>query len=189
MSLRMALLGLLSASGPSSGYDLTKTFATTLNHVWHSTHSQIYPELGRMAEQQLVSVSEQGARGRKTYAITERGREELKRWIVEVEPDRRVRSVEALRAFLLTEVEPEQAVEITRKESEINQQLSAQLRDIRARYSDGDREPFGDFAMEFGIRRYDAVQQWADWARKRLESESAQRVTRSAKNKNRSSSG
>lgn len=48
-SLRYALLGLL-AEEPASGYDLTKKFERMLQrYAWHAQHSQIYPELNRMA--------------------------------------------------------------------------------------------------------------------------------------------
>ncbi|MEU8279870.1 hypothetical protein ACFYOK_00050 [Microbispora bryophytorum] len=41
MSLRIALLGLLAAARPASGYDLAKKFETSVSHVWQAGHSQI----------------------------------------------------------------------------------------------------------------------------------------------------
>jgi DNA-binding PadR family transcriptional regulator len=64
MSLRMALLGLLSVKGPASGYDLAKKFELSLNHVWQAGHTQIYPELVKMAADGLVDAGSEGARGR-----------------------------------------------------------------------------------------------------------------------------
>ncbi|WP_279578861.1 PadR family transcriptional regulator [Fodinicola feengrottensis] len=61
MSLRHALLGLLH-DGPASGYDLTKMFESRLERfAWHARHSQIYPELNKMAVDGLVEVIEEGA--------------------------------------------------------------------------------------------------------------------------------
>lgn len=103
MSLRHAVLGLLSHH-PASGYELAKHFRETLPGVWYARNHQLYPELNRLESAGLVEVVEEGARGRRTYAITDAGREELRHWLVEVEPDRTMRSETYLRSFLLTAV-------------------------------------------------------------------------------------
>ncbi|GAB3913751.1 hypothetical protein GCM10029964_123800 [Kibdelosporangium lantanae] len=105
MSLRHAVLGLLS-TGPASGYDLLKRFEISLANVWPATQSQLYSELNRMADADLVKVAAEGPRGRKEYAITEAGHEELRHWLVEVEPDRLRRSDMLLRVFFLNLVSP-----------------------------------------------------------------------------------
>ena len=56
MSLRHALLGLL-AEHPASGYELTKQFERSLAHVWSAKHSQIYPELAKMAAASGVGIA------------------------------------------------------------------------------------------------------------------------------------
>src|SRR5918993_922045 len=74
MSLPHALLGLLAVR-PRSGYELTKAFEGDLGrYAWQAGHTSIYPELGRLAEQGLVEVTHEGARGSRTYAVTEGGR-------------------------------------------------------------------------------------------------------------------
>src|ERR1041384_201144 len=87
MSLRHAVLGLLS-DGPASGYDLLKLFDLSLSNVWPATQSQLYAELGKLADSGLVSVSAEGPRGRKEYAITDEGLAELRHWITDVPPVR-----------------------------------------------------------------------------------------------------
>ena len=83
MSLRYALLGLL-AEEPASGYDLARKFERNLSrYAWHAQQSQIYPELNRLAADGLATVIEEGPRGRRTYAITEVGRSELRRWVLD----------------------------------------------------------------------------------------------------------
>lgn len=103
MSLRHAVLGLLSHH-PASGYELAKHFKSTLTGVWYARNHQLYPELARLDEDGFVEVVEEGPRGRRTYSITEPGRAELRRWLVEVDPDRSMRSETHLRAFLLATV-------------------------------------------------------------------------------------
>src|SRR3954464_13655613 len=91
MSLRYAVLGLL-ARRPSTGYELTRTFDRSLSTSWHAGHSQIYPELAKLEAAGLITLVGEGARRSKTYDITETGRAELRRWLVEAEPDRSRRS-------------------------------------------------------------------------------------------------
>ena len=100
MSLRHALLGLL-ADEPASGYDLTRAFAGELGrYAWQAGHTRIYPELVRMEEQGLVVVQSLGPRGRKTYAITGPGRDELRTWMLTWPEQGTVRNETVLRMFL-----------------------------------------------------------------------------------------
>jgi len=99
MSLRHSILGLLERK-PSTGYELAQMFDVSLRTVWHASHSQIYPELAKLRSQGLVEVVERGARGSKTYALTDEGRDELRRWLVEADPDRSQRNESAVRLFL-----------------------------------------------------------------------------------------
>jgi DNA-binding PadR family transcriptional regulator len=162
MSLRYALLGAL-ADCPRTGYALLKHFEQSLAHAWPASHSQIYPELARLLEGGLIEQAGTGARGSKTYAITEAGLEDVRRWLRETEPDRRVRSEAALRTFFLWLLEPEEA--------------AAQLEHERAYWSgvldEFDRieeEPTGvdkksrafRIALEGGIRTVEARLEWLD---------------------------
>src|SRR5690349_21179992 len=110
MSLPHALLGLLSVA-PRSGYDLTKALAGVISrYTWQAADTRIHPELGRLAEQGLVEVAHEGARGSRTYAVTPAGREELRSWLL-TPPDRtaKVRDERVLRMILLSALEPEDA--------------------------------------------------------------------------------
>jgi len=100
MSLPHAVLGLLAVA-PGTGYDLTRRFEASLSHAWHASHSQIYPELARLQDRGLVHEAGRGARGSRTWAITDEGRAELDRWLLEVQPNRSQRNETALRWFLL----------------------------------------------------------------------------------------
>jgi PadR family transcriptional regulator AphA len=99
MSLRHALLGLL-ARQPSNGYELAQMFDRSLRTSWHASHSQIYPELAKLQEAGMVEVIAHGARRSRVWGLTEGGRDELRRWLVEAEPDRSQRNESGLRVFL-----------------------------------------------------------------------------------------
>ena len=83
MSLRHALLALLTAQ-PMTGYDLAKSFHSSVGHVWHAPDSQIYPALIQMEKDGLVAGAAVpwGPQSTKTeYSITEAGLAEFRRWM------------------------------------------------------------------------------------------------------------
>ncbi|MEV4640114.1 PadR family transcriptional regulator [Actinoplanes sp. NPDC049548] len=174
MSLRFAVLGLLE-DGPASGYALTARFEKSLQrYAWTARQSHLYPELGRLAEDGLIEVVEQGARGRRTYAITDAGRAELRAWLLSTPKPRAVRDEQALRLCLISALEPAEARDIVRSHLAEAEAISAELRAL-ADAADADsnhpRGPlrFGRLAMELGIYQSEAQRQWAMWALNRLD--------------------
>lgn len=158
MSLRIALLGLLKASGPASGYDLAKKFEHSLNHVWQAQHSQIYPELVKMAADGLIAVEAEGARGRKIYALKQEGDEQLREWMLEHQASSSFRSETALQAFLLPVLDPEEAIAVV-------QRLRAQFvaRQSVMECIPGSGKPgFGRYALQLGLAQVKAGIEWAD---------------------------
>lgn len=173
MSLRHALLGLL-AQQPASGYDLAKVFEGDFGrYAWHAGHTQIYPELNRMAADGLVAVASETARNRRVYAITDHGLAELRDWLRHP-PDRtKMRNEHVLRTFLLPALGPremraallEHADTAARKAKEVQAIADRLDRDAEQ----GQPVPFGRFAAEFGIRMNEAMRDWAQWVVERLD--------------------
>jgi len=165
MSLRHALLGLL-AERPGSGWDLLKGFETSLAFVWPATQSQLYTELGRMTDHGLIEVSATGARNRKEYAITDAGRDELIRWVTEVEPERTRRNEALLRVFFLGNVGPDQARAFLEREAAVYRQFGELLEQVvqTTAWDDSDFDRFGRIALENGLRVVAANEAWATWA-------------------------
>jgi PadR family transcriptional regulator, regulatory protein AphA len=172
MSLRHALLGLL-AHEPASGYDLTRHFEGDLGrYAWQAGHTRIYPELVKMAEDGLVAVESTGARGRKTYALTDAGRTELRSWMLSPPEQATVRDETVLRMFLVQTLEPADARLLLGSIAEHCESELARLRPMMAGIDERagtDSLPFGRLAGEYGVRQYDAVVQWAHWALERLD--------------------
>ncbi|WP_157529975.1 PadR family transcriptional regulator [Microtetraspora niveoalba] len=165
MSLRHAMLGLL-ARGPASGYDLMKMFEISLSNVWPATQSQLYGELGRLADTGLAEVVAEGPRGRKEYAITDAGLAELRHWITDVEPNRSRRSDMLLRVFFLDTVEPEQARHYLRERAAAATEQQDGLAKVRELIAEG-RDPlsvYGRIAVEWGLRFSAMQREWAEWA-------------------------
>jgi PadR family transcriptional regulator, regulatory protein AphA len=161
MSLRYAILGLL-ARHPSTGYELTQTFDRSLRTSWHASHSQIYPELAKLEHAGLVEVVGRGARRSKTYGLTGPGRDELRRWLVETEPDRAQRSESGLRLFLtpLLDATDRQST-YERDLSHIKDELRG-LEELRAQVQGSPvPEPFAP-QIELGIRINTAIRDWLE---------------------------
>ncbi|MET9360013.1 PadR family transcriptional regulator [Streptomyces sp. NPDC006632] len=169
MSLRHAVLGLLS-DRPASGYDLMKLFETSLAHVWSATQSQVYGELGKLADAALVEVSAEGPRGRKEYAITAAGRAELRHWLTEVEPVRTRRSDSLLRVFFLGELTRIEAQTYLLNEAERSARQLTGLQHAEASIDWGDDRisVHGRLALEYGKRLSAMHEEWARWAAQEL---------------------
>jgi DNA-binding PadR family transcriptional regulator len=164
MTLRYALLGAI-AECPRTGYELLKHFEQSLAYAWPASHSQIYPELARLRDDGLIEQTGSGARNSKTYAVTDAGLEEVRRWLRETEPDRRVRSDGALRIFFLWLLESDEAMAKLAEERAYWRARLDELESIKARpRGPGRKEQAFGIALEGGIRGIEARLEWLDWA-------------------------
>jgi DNA-binding PadR family transcriptional regulator len=168
MSLRYGLLGLL-AEGPASGYDLSRRFQEVLGAVWPAQHPQIYSELGRLAEAGLIEVDSHGPRQRKAYRITEAGLAEVRRWLCDDPVDHTMRLESVLRSVFFWLMSPEELAGHLSREHDFFVATAAALRELAGAK---DRGEFGGspqtrslrIAAEAGIRVYEALGSWAEWA-------------------------
>ncbi|MEV4423699.1 PadR family transcriptional regulator [Patulibacter sp. NPDC049589] len=159
MSLPHALLGLL-ASQPGTGYELRQRFEASLGNAWHASHSQIYPELGRLEDRGLVEVIAHGSRRSRTWAVTADGRAELRRWLTETEPNRDVRNEPLLRGFLLFLLEPEERTAVLRRELAAAEREGAALAATAAELDgDGGASRFRPI-VDLGLRSNAVLQEW-----------------------------
>ncbi|OLB81362.1 MAG: PadR family transcriptional regulator [Actinobacteria bacterium 13_2_20CM_2_71_6] len=165
MSLRYALLGLL-AHRSASGYDLMGTFRSSLAHVWPATQSQVYGELTRLTNAGLLTVGEQGPRGRREYAITEAGRAELDGWLTDETARTPQRSTLLLHAFFLGLAEPARARRYLSRQAELADGRMARLRELEGSvdWDGGPLSTHGRLALEYGLRLAAMQRDWATWA-------------------------
>ena len=88
-TLKYALLGLIDR-GPITGYDISKEFEKRIMaNFWHAKHSQVYPELKRLLDEELISFEliVQGEKmEKKLYTITPKGHTEFVEWLLRDEP-------------------------------------------------------------------------------------------------------
>lgn len=173
MSLPHALLGLLD-DGPASGYELTRRFERSLQkYAWTAQQSHIYLELKRLAGDGLITVVDEGARNRRTYAITATGRDELHRWLTSPIKQRAIRDEQVLRMCLLSTLDIAEARSLVQHYLD---EATRELADLRSITADADAEVtpqgrlrFGRLAAEYGVHQYRALQHWAEWALHQLD--------------------
>jgi PadR family transcriptional regulator, regulatory protein AphA len=160
VSLRHAVLGMLAIT-PGTGYELTQRFDASLANAWHASHSQIYPELARLQEAGMVEVVGEGARRSRTYAVTDAGRDELRRWMLESEPNRAQRNETAVRWFLVALLDPADRRAVFERELAHVDAHRAMLEMTRERIDalKGGAHPFRP-TVELGLRTTAVMREW-----------------------------
>jgi DNA-binding PadR family transcriptional regulator len=145
---------------PATGYDLTRRFEASLSNAWYASHSQIYPELGRLQEEGLIEVVGEGARRSRTYAATDEGRAELRHWLLETEPNRQQRNETAVRWFLVALLDAEDRRKIYERELVHADRFRATLQE-RADELDALDHPHPFRAtVDLGLRTTAVMREW-----------------------------
>jgi DNA-binding PadR family transcriptional regulator len=165
MSLRHGLLDLL-ASEPKSGYDLSRYFEVSMGNVWPAQHSQIYPELAKLAAEGLITQTGAGPRGRKLYQTTPKGIEVLRAWMRDSDPDYSVRDEALLRIFCLWVLPRDEALaHLERDRAEYVRHLEMIEKVLANKDWGADQIARSSrLSIEFGRRFYTTLIEWIDWA-------------------------
>ncbi|EHY88265.1 PadR family transcriptional regulator [Saccharomonospora azurea] len=134
MSLRYALIALLTGR-PMTGYDISKSFSSSVAHVWHAPDSQIYPELNRMERDGLLDAVEVpwGKKGtKKEYHVTDAGLADFRRWMESPLKPQRQRDPAYLKAAYYDFADPEAVREQLRRQQTYWEEHLAMLERTRA---------------------------------------------------------
>ncbi|MDH5344946.1 MAG: PadR family transcriptional regulator, partial [Gammaproteobacteria bacterium] len=94
MDVKTVCLGMLT-DGPASGYDMKKCFESSFGHFFPAGYGSIYPALATLARNGMVefeNVLQSGKPDRKVYSITEKGRKELMKGLINPNATHRIRS-------------------------------------------------------------------------------------------------
>ncbi len=87
MTVRLALLQLLDEAD-GHGYQLKVDFESRTGGIWPLNVGQVYTTLERLQRDELVVLVDAPGEGNpRTYAITDQGRGEVKRWLSDVAVD------------------------------------------------------------------------------------------------------
>ena len=105
MSLPHAILSSLLGQ-KQTGYDLSRYFANNIADFWQASHQQIYQQLRTLKEKGYLEseeLSQIGKPNRIEYQVTKSGADELRRWVMEETPSRRIKDVLLIKLYSLNE--------------------------------------------------------------------------------------
>lgn len=175
--LGKAVLGLLARES-LSGYDLAGKLRKPVGFFWHARHSQIYPELRRLAEAGLVSqrrVDQTGRPDKVVYSITSSGLAVLRAWLTGPLPEASARDELVLRAYSLWLTDPESAAAFMRDQERRHRGRLAEYEGYRAdierspEVSDPGTPLFATYAtLVRGIGYERELADWCAWLADRL---------------------
>ncbi len=164
---RYAVLGLLSAHGPNTGYELKKKFEFSLAGFWSESYGQIYPILHKLAAEGLADCKEesQGNRpNKKVYSITEKGRAELRKWMVRpaAPPSERIEML--LKMFFGSNARPSHNARHIRDFQKMHEELLGFYEELeqgaRREHADHPDYPYWLMVLNYGNHESRALLEW-----------------------------
>ena len=167
--LGYALMGLIHQK-PRAGYDLRKVFTETPMGSFSNSPGAIYPALARLEKRGSIASEVEdsaGLRRRRVYRLTASGKRELEEWlsqpITRGEVSRGMGEVMLRFAFMEQALGVEAAIAFLRR---LGVELSTYVPGLKQylRESGPGMPLSGMLALDSGIRHYEALQQWVDYA-------------------------
>ena len=171
MALGDAILACLTER-PMSGYELAKTFDSSIGFFWKADHQQIYRELSRLRDRGHIEgdeVVQSGKPNKLVYTLTPEGRAALRHWSgrpstpPQIKDDLLVRLC-ALDSF---DIEPLRADLMARLEHH-RDRYARYERILNKRFPDGKATSVADtgklLGLRIGLRHEQAVAEWCEEA-------------------------
>ena len=167
--LKYAILGLLNRK-PMTGYDIGKEFNYEIAEFWYAKHSQIYPELKKLLDEELVTFDIEISGDileKKQYTITEKGKEELLKWLHKDElMEKTSKDVFRLRMYFSNNLDLESRIKLLESQKMQHTSRLNQLKKTSEQYPElppFDSDRFGDFiVLESAIIRQESILKWIE---------------------------
>jgi len=161
---------------PMTGYELAKTFETSIGFFWKADHQQIYRELTRLRERghvQAREVVQSGKPNKLVYTLTAEGKAALRHWSA------RPSSPPSIKDDLLVRLCALEAIDIDSMRADLmarlehhRDRLSRYERMLTKRFPDG-AQTLDDtgklLALHLGLRHERAVVEWCEEALQTLQ--------------------
>jgi DNA-binding PadR family transcriptional regulator len=174
MSLKYALLTLLTGERLLSGYDLLRYFDGSVGFVWHATHPQVYRELDKLRREGLVAnklVVQTGRPNKKVYSITEQGMHELLAWVATPSQLQMMKDGMLVRAFSYGRIDLEIGVARLAEHRTLHQERLVRYRELMKLVEGSPDAAFRtgyQLVLQCGIMHQETYLRWCDWATKFL---------------------
>ena len=153
-----------------NGYEIKACIEQSLSNFWSESYGQLYPQLAAVTKMELAEVveNEKESRGRKkkTYKITQKGRDALATWIDEEPNSRPPRDELLMKLFFASEGNLDSIIEhcIDQK-----YQLQKKLKKYESIKADLEKlqqslpnAKYWLMTVRFGIVRTEAILKWLD---------------------------
>jgi PadR family transcriptional regulator, regulatory protein AphA len=165
-----AVLGLLTW-GPMSGYTLKKASEQSIGNFWNESYGQIYPMLKHLAAEGLATASAEKQAGkpdRYVYALTDKGRKALQRWLRKP-AEQEVGRIEILLKLFFGRHIPlaanvRQLQRFQTRQRQLLQKFAAMEERLRAEHAGNPDLPYWLMTISYGRHVCQARLHWSDEA-------------------------
>jgi len=167
---KYAILGILSLA-PMSGYDIKKLTDNSISHFWNENFGHLYPVLGRLEREGLISREIRPTPGRpdrSVYTMTQTGRTALADWLLRDPEDSPNRIEILLQLFFAKGLPLPVIIRKVNNEKALHEQRLATYESIErhiresAVHQDQGDVPFWLMTLSFGKHRSRATAAWCE---------------------------
>jgi DNA-binding PadR family transcriptional regulator len=165
---KYALLGILSIHS-GSGYDIKKFMQQSTSNFWNESYGQIYPILKQLVEEGLANSHTEKQAGkpeRYVYALTDKGLEELRRWLTEPIEHTVERNELLLKLFFAKQATVADTIEHVKQFRSLQEQLLRKYFGIetylKANCAGNADLCYSLITVRYGILRCQALLTWCD---------------------------
>lgn len=156
-----SLLGFLHER-PMTGWDLVAAVEGSVGNFWSVTRSQVYRELRTLESQGLLEAGDTGARERRPYGLTDRGRQAFARWITREPGPDVIRSPVLLTIFFGGHLDERLLVRFLTLHRVLHQQRLDHYETLHAALEGSPEAQWTVYALRYGIEHERAVLRWMD---------------------------
>jgi DNA-binding PadR family transcriptional regulator len=154
-----------------TGYELAKTFDTSIGFFWKANHQQIYRELTRLRDRGHIQgreVVQSGKPNKLVYSLTGEGRAALRQWAVRPSIPASIKDDLLVRFYALDsiDIEPMRADLMARLEYHRDRHARYE-RILKKRFPQGASSPADTgrlLLLRMGLRHERAVSEWCEEA-------------------------
>ncbi|VBB07115.1 transcription regulator padr n-terminal [Lucifera butyrica] len=177
MSLKHAILGFLNYKS-MTGYQLKQRFDKSVRYFWNASLSQIYPTLSQLKEDGLLTLEvkyQDSSPNAKIYHITDKGREELRNWLIEPLEPQPHRSAFLIKIFFGANIDQNLIISQLNQRLELAESNLAKYQQIRNEITENHSLKnsftlFESLTVDYGIKSMEAVIAWYRESIEKIES-------------------
>lgn len=170
MALGDAILACLTER-PMTGYELAKTFDSSIGFFWKANHQQIYRELTRLRDRGHIQgreVVQSGKPNKLVYSLTNEGRAALKHWAARPSSPAPIKDDLLVRFYALDAIDIEpMRVDVMARLEYHRDRLARYERILQKRFPQGRASPADTgrlLLLRMGLRYERAVLEWCEEA-------------------------